>query len=683
MAYGIDRITAADFIKMQPKLPRFQRKQTWGDKDNFKLCISVFKQYPIGVVIVNEVDDENWLLDGRQRLNALRLLKTDPGEVYKWAKKFISFKEKVDDTTLIKAYWYKIDEYIQQNFDIMVDSSLGTQSTTEVSEMEEEIEDGDSEPDASFNFTEQKANLQKLLDIIFMVHHRWDKVFDFRLYLDKVRYFVPRVGKTSEFSSTELARIISYYDDQYPNNSKEKFISFFGEEFSRFKNDNAKNKFIQYVEDNWSNIDHCVSAIHNLNDVISKAILGIIRITKASNLDAQNMFSLINKGGTQLSAGELLSAKPYWNFKIENYSQDTLDSVDAMYKQLEVSRDPNINVVRWDLCAVLLDRLKSFDKIVFDYSLPKETQKKERENKLMVQRTLGFKLIAGIYCSGISSAKVSLLESAKDPGKITWVKDYEGLITDLKTLCEIIQSHPYFKTMVAWKQNIMSLTSNTIALEFIILMYNEWKKLGKPTTGEGYKKTRKQAFALLDKLIYEYSTKMWRGSSDHKLETDIADTNRFTWKDKSEWKELSNSLCDGKIGETIVTQQLASPVLYHSLFLKCQYPAVTCDSYQIDHIIPQDKFKINEEMKNLKDCLANLEVLSSTNNDKKKDKELLEFKTTDKQDIANEIHTSSGIELNDFEKYSDIINLSDLITERKTRFESIFLVDRESLYANN
>ena len=73
----------------------------------------------------------------------------------------------------------------------------------------------------------------------------------------------------------------------------------------------------------------------------------------------------------------------------------------------------------------------------------------------------------------------------------------------------------------------------------------------------------------------------------------------------------------------------------------------------------------------------------TTNNDKKKDKELLEFKTTDKQDIANEIHTSSGIELNDFEKYSDIINLSDLITERKSRFESIFLVDRESLYANN
>lgn len=30
------------------KLPRFQRKQTWDDKKNFQLCISLFKEYPIG-----------------------------------------------------------------------------------------------------------------------------------------------------------------------------------------------------------------------------------------------------------------------------------------------------------------------------------------------------------------------------------------------------------------------------------------------------------------------------------------------------------------------------------------------------------------------------------------------------------------------------------------------------------
>ena len=33
------------------KLPRFQRKQTWDSKKNFELCISLFKEYPIGVTI--------------------------------------------------------------------------------------------------------------------------------------------------------------------------------------------------------------------------------------------------------------------------------------------------------------------------------------------------------------------------------------------------------------------------------------------------------------------------------------------------------------------------------------------------------------------------------------------------------------------------------------------------------
>ncbi len=35
------------------RLPRFQRKQTWDSKKNFQLCISLFKEYPIGVTILS------------------------------------------------------------------------------------------------------------------------------------------------------------------------------------------------------------------------------------------------------------------------------------------------------------------------------------------------------------------------------------------------------------------------------------------------------------------------------------------------------------------------------------------------------------------------------------------------------------------------------------------------------
>ena len=51
------------------KLPRFQRKQTWDDKKNFELIISLFKEYPIGVSILNVEEQDGyktrWLLDGR------------------------------------------------------------------------------------------------------------------------------------------------------------------------------------------------------------------------------------------------------------------------------------------------------------------------------------------------------------------------------------------------------------------------------------------------------------------------------------------------------------------------------------------------------------------------------------------------------------------------------------------
>ena len=78
------------------RLPRFQRKQTWDEKKNFELCISLFKEYPLGVTIVNveKKDGINirWLLDGRQRRNALVKLYEDPDNIYKWAKNISSLK---------------------------------------------------------------------------------------------------------------------------------------------------------------------------------------------------------------------------------------------------------------------------------------------------------------------------------------------------------------------------------------------------------------------------------------------------------------------------------------------------------------------------------------------------------------------------------------------------------------
>ena len=101
------------------KLPRFQRKQTWDKKKNFQLCISVFKEYPIGVCILSVSEDTKqnkkirWLLDGRQRRNALTQMYEEPENIYDWAKSFIKFKANDQPDELADKYWEKVNEYLE------------------------------------------------------------------------------------------------------------------------------------------------------------------------------------------------------------------------------------------------------------------------------------------------------------------------------------------------------------------------------------------------------------------------------------------------------------------------------------------------------------------------------------------------------------------------------------------
>ena len=99
------------------KLPRFQRKQTWDDKKNFQLCISIFKNYPMGVCILS-VDEEKGrslreLLDGRQRRNALTLMYENPENIYTWARKFIGFKNNDQILDIHEHFMDKINEYLE------------------------------------------------------------------------------------------------------------------------------------------------------------------------------------------------------------------------------------------------------------------------------------------------------------------------------------------------------------------------------------------------------------------------------------------------------------------------------------------------------------------------------------------------------------------------------------------
>ena len=96
MSYEIRSDSAQAIIKDRSIiLPRFQRKKSWLDVKNYQLCVSLFKNYPLGVMVmkkeVHQGNNSRILLDGRQRKNVLESMQ-NPENIYRWAKKTLGIK---------------------------------------------------------------------------------------------------------------------------------------------------------------------------------------------------------------------------------------------------------------------------------------------------------------------------------------------------------------------------------------------------------------------------------------------------------------------------------------------------------------------------------------------------------------------------------------------------------------
>lgn len=81
----------------------------------------------------------------------------------------------------------------------------------------------------------------------------------------------------------------------------------------------------------------------------------------------------------------------------------------------------------------------------------------------------------------------------------------------------------------------------------------------------------------------------------------------------------------------------------------------------------------------LKDSLSNLALLPKKDNISKKSKKLNEI--TD-QWLINSITTFAGIQKIDFEKYSNVMNITDLKTVREKMFENAFSLNRDKALSN-
>lgn len=647
MSYNIETRSITEFVTdSKIKLPRFQRKSTWTAKQNFELAISIFQEYPVGVVIINDEGHTSWLLDGRQRRSALRDLRANPDLVYDWARKYIKFKSNQDIVELKNMFWDKIDAYLQQEEQDDEDSSLAAEPEMTVPEEDEDI-----------NRWRQREGLNTLLEIILMVHQKttsggkWERIFN---ELDNFLERPPYAPKRDAFviNPEDLRQFLLDYKNKVGNSTIDNFIQYMDDYGGAIKEGKEK-EFRKKVEQKWDDIEHIIIIIAKSEQIISDARIGVILLKNVTPLDAQNIFSRINSGGTQLKAEELLSAKPFWNEKVTMVDAKMQKLVNDLYSRLGVELPQDGNVVRWDYGATLISRINDQHLIFEDY-----LQNNASHEIDMTQITLGFKMMSAYFNKGVSAIVVNELEKNK---QIRWGTSIDELVDNINTVCEILLKSEFFKYLLSWKRPLFKLLGAAPTLEFLTILLMDWEDKGCPrvSSAEYYAFVR-DAKAIFDRLIFEYSVGAWRGSGDSKMANHVKNWHeRLTPMDTDSWVAFIKSNCGGSYnGQTIDIKHL-TPILCYQYALQKKLPDNPLqETSEVDHIIPKARFENNSMIPaGYRDALFNLELLPKDANIQKKDKTLNEVGDSF---LRQSISRYSDISIEDFDKYSDISNIDEL-----------------------
>lgn len=668
MSYNIETRSISEFVTDgKIKLPRFQRKSTWTPKQNFELAISIFQEYPVGVVIINDEGHTSWLLDGRQRRTALRELRANPDLVYEWARKYIKFKSNQDEVEVKNMYWDKINAYLQQEEQEEEEDSLVSEQDYENSEIDEDI-----------NKFRKRKGLRTLLDIILMVHQKttnggkWERLFvDLDRFLERPPYAPKRDG--FKIKPEDLRQFLLDYNNKIGTPTKENFIQHM-DDFAAIKVGKEKD-FRNQVEQKWEDIEKIISVIASSEQIITDARIGVILLKNVTPLDAQNIFSRINSGGTQLKAEELLSAKPFWNEKVTMADEKMQQLVHELYTRLGVELPKDGNVVRWDYGATLISRINDQHLIFEDYF-----EKTSLQEVDLTQITLGFKLMSSYFNKGISAIVVNELERNK---AIKWGMSIDDLVDDINTICEILLKTEFFKYLRSWRKPLYKLLGAAPTLEFITILLFDWNEKGCPRVSSAeYNAFVRDAKALFDRLIFEYSIGSWRGSGDSKMANHVKNWHdRIVPLDQSSWNTLIESACEGNYNGQRIDIKHLTPILCYQYALQKKMPDTPLEeTSEVDHIVPKAKLENNSMIPlGYRDALFNLQLLPKSENIQKKDKSLSEVNDTF---LQKHISIYTDISIDDFAKFSDVSHIEELKEKRLETFKKVFRDIRNTELAN-
>ena len=670
------------------KLPRFQRKKTWKNEQNFLLAISVFKKYPIGVVILNEEQTPTgtvkYLLDGRQRRTALTSMFDDPEVIYNWASKYCRLKKEDSGQLAVQKVYEAIVEYIEADSDV-----TRTSSDASYFEAGSAFEGGETE-DVPFDENNSKYGdgIKVLLRLIKCAHERKSRngtglttVFDFRSFFQRLNY-VNQNGNYCSFDSKKIKRLINEYvhsckDDRKDFENADCFITYMTERFALI-DENKFNAFKTMVEQTWDDIKAVMKVYIDVAQVISDAEVGIIQISGITEQDQQKIFDLINSKGTKLTPAEVLSAKPMWNKMIDHPSAVLSSETQWLYNFIEIETD---HIVKWDVPATFVRRFKDSPYRLF-FSSFSETELSVFEKNV----GLGFKLLAGIFENGVRQDDISKLSKRTD---INWENDIEIIADELQQMFKVIYEFNYFKYLETWNKNMMSMLSDGPIINFILYMYKYWKTIGKPTTVSGNViNFQKNAFIYFDRMVYEYLLDQWKGSSDAKILKNLENvpTSKVDFEpvEQTKWQAMLTDLIDNcKLADSLVeNHSKLTPILYHAYALHLiKGPNILGATLDIDHIMPQNLWT-NSRVPNkeyLVNNLCNLALLPKKDNISKSDKKLSEISDPW---LKDQIKDYEGIEETRYADFSDILKYQELFDFRKPFFVDAFGSKRDSLLNN-
>lgn len=257
------------------RLPRFQRKQTWDAKRNFELCISVFKNYPIGVSILSVDENKNksvrWLLDGRQRRNALKLMYEDPENVYYWSQKFIKFRNNDQIHQIQEQFWKKINEFLEAEVEDTQEQEEALVNDLDIEQ--EELPDEIDIKESSAGDSDLKG-LDLLYEIIRLCHNKSKKgtgftlPFDFSKYDVKMPYVTVQDGQqvlSSRRLKTFLNNYVTYCNDECNDYRDEvNFKRFIEDQFSV----DITTALDAYIHRNWKMFVERIDLLQRIDEFI-------------------------------------------------------------------------------------------------------------------------------------------------------------------------------------------------------------------------------------------------------------------------------------------------------------------------------------------------------------------------------------------------------------------------------